>query len=405
VHYPIVAAPYRFVPPHHGRLWPKAFRPLLPAAAWRYAGVAAVEVQGADRLRESQAAGHGIMLCPNHPRSGDPLVVARLSADVRHPFYYMAAWYLFTRFYGLSRHVVRRLGGFSVFREGLDREALRTATTLLADARRPLVVFPEGVVTRVNDRVLPLLDGAAFVARSAARERARAGRGPVVVHPVAIKYYHRGDVNAAAGPVLDALEDRLTWRRRGHRPLVERVYHVAKGVMALKEIELLGQTQEGTLPERIARYIDALLTPLEKEWGIRPSPGGPAERVKRLRMAIVPDLAKGELDEAEKARRWRHLSDVFLAQAASCYPGDYIASRPTAERVLETLERFEEDITGRCRVHRPYHAVVRVGEVVPVGPDRPGRGEAEDPLTTRIHACIQSMLDELADGSTPIHPA
>jgi 1-acyl-sn-glycerol-3-phosphate acyltransferase len=403
MHYPIVAKPYRFVPPHAGRLWPALLRPAVPLLAWLYAGVRRVEIRGLEHLTESLTAGHGVMLCPNHPRRGDPLLVSRLSAVAGRPFHYMAAWYLFERLGAVSRWALRRCGAFSVHREGLDREALKSATRILAGGRRPLVVFPEGVVTRLNDRVCPLLDGPAFIARAAARQRAQASpAGRVVVHPVALKYYFRGDAHAVAERILDDLERRLTWRPQRHRPLVERVYQASRAVMALKEIELFGSTQEGTLPRRIAGYIDALLRPLADEWLGGAGGGSVAERVKRLRGAIVPDLAVGELGEAERARRWGHLSDIHTAQAASFYPGDYVASRPTAERILETLERFEEDTAGRCRVLRPFDVVLEVGESLPVTPERAGRAGGEDPLTAHLLGRIQAMLDRLI--GPPIAP-
>jgi 1-acyl-sn-glycerol-3-phosphate acyltransferase len=403
MHYPIVAKPYRFVPPHAGRLWPALLRPAVPLLAWLYVGVRRVEIRGLEHLSESLAAGHGLMLCPNHPRRGDPLLVSRLSAAAGRPFHYMAAWYLFERLGTVSRWALRRCGAFSVHREALDREALKTATRILAAGGRPLVVFPEGVVTRLNDRVCTLLDGPAFIARAAARQRAQTTpAGRVVVHPVALKYYFRGDPHAAAERILEDLERRLTWRSQRHRPLVERVYLVSRAVMALKEIELFGSTQEGTLPRRIAHYIDALLRPLEVEWLGGAIGGSVAERVKRLRGAITPDLIAGELGDAERARRWGHLSDIHTAQAASFYPGDYVASRPTADRILETLERFEEDTAGRCRVLRPFDAVLEVGAPLTVAPERAGRPGGEDPLTAQLQGRIQAMLDRLL--GPPIAP-
>jgi hypothetical protein len=254
-------------------------------------------------------------------------------------------------------------------------------------------VFPEGVVTRLNDKVCPLMEGATFLARAAAKQRAAAGTGRVVIHPVALKYYFRGNARAAAGQLLERLEQRLTWRPQTHRPLVERVYLASRAIMSLKEIELFGHTQEGTLPERIARYIDRLLEPLEREWLGRTGVGPPADRVKRLRGAIVPDLSAGELPEAECARRRAHLADIHLAQAASFYPGDYVASRPTAERILETLERFEEDTGDRGRALHPFEAVVQVGEALEVPTERAGRGD--DALAAQVQSRIQAMLDGL----------
>ena len=94
--------------------------------------------------------------------------------------------------------LLRRIGAFSIFREGLDREALRVAIRILVEARRPLVIFPEGIITRTNDRLGTLQEGVAFIARTAAKQRAQATPpGQVVIHPVALKYFFEGDLAAS----------------------------------------------------------------------------------------------------------------------------------------------------------------------------------------------------------------
>jgi 1-acyl-sn-glycerol-3-phosphate acyltransferase len=400
--YPILNQTYRFVPPHTGVWWPRVITALLPFHARRSWGLTQVEFRGVDHLRQSLDAGHGVMLCPNHPRRCDPAVLGMLSHQARRPFFAMAAWPIFQERGRLGRWILRRLGAFSVFREGLDRSAVKLATQILVEAQRPLVLFPEGVVTRLNDRICTLLDGASFIARAAAKHRAQAAPpGRVVVHPVAIKYYFRNDIHAAAGAVLDELETRLTWRRRPQQNLVERIIHVGTGLLSLKELEVLQHTQAGTLAERLTSLVDVILVPLEKEWLKQPASTPGAERIRRLRSAIVPDLTAPDLDEAERSRRWEHLADIQLAQQLLFYPSDYIRSRPTAERVLETVERFEEDITGAARIHRPLHAVVQVGEALEVGTARE-RGKGEDPLMADLHTRLQAMVDELADASTPL---
>lgn len=87
------------------------------------------------------------------------------------------------------------MGVFSVYREGMDRESLRCATQILAEGRRPLVLFPEGVISRTNDRLNNMMEGTVLVARSAAKQRAGLNPpGQVVIHPVAIRYFFDGDV-------------------------------------------------------------------------------------------------------------------------------------------------------------------------------------------------------------------
>ena len=65
------------------------------------------------------------------------------------------------------------MGAFSVNREGVDRQAINMAIEILETAERPLIVFPEGAVSRTNDRLHALLDGVAFIARAAAKRRAK----------------------------------------------------------------------------------------------------------------------------------------------------------------------------------------------------------------------------------------
>lgn len=51
--------------------------------------------------------------------------------------------------------------------------------------------------------------------------------------------------------------------------------------------------------------------------------------------------------EAEEAERHsQQLEALHIAQQLLGYPGDYLVSRPTIDRVLETLERLEEDMVG-----------------------------------------------------------
>ena len=191
--------------------------------------------------------------------------------------------------------------------------------------------------------------------------------------------------------MLDEIETRLTWRPSRGLPLHERFRKVGAGLLALKELEYLGHTQEGTIAERIAKLIDAILKPLEAEWANGNSDGHPVARVKRLRAAILPDMIKGDLDEAEKARRWRLLEDADLAQQLYHYPPNYVADGASKARMIETVERFEEDLTGKVTVHGPVEAKITVGDAIEVSTGREARGES-DPLMAAIEDQLRTML-------------
>jgi 1-acyl-sn-glycerol-3-phosphate acyltransferase len=393
----VIDKPYVPVQPYRGKIWPAALVRIGPWLLSRKFGISQVENSGQEHLKESLSAGHGIMLAVNHCRDCDPFVLGELSGGVGKPFYVMASWHVFQQ----SRwqaFLLRRAGAFSIYREGMDRAAVNTAVDILSSAERPLVIFPEGVVSRTNDRLNSLMDGAALIARTAAKRRQKDSNGKVVVHPVAIRYRFHGHLDAALQPVLDEIERRLTWHKSSSPSLSDRIVGIGAALLALKEIECLGQPQKGSVAERLAGLIDHILRPIETEWTHGDSEGSVVSRVKRIRIALVPDLVSGDIDELERTRRWRQLADVYLAQQLSNYPPDYIQGNPTPERLLETVERFEEDLTDLVRTYRPMTATVSVGAAIEALANRE-RGEG-DPLMAEIEHQLKKML-HIGDDTVP----
>lgn len=394
----VIAKPYRFVPPKHGAFWPALFGRWLPRYLRNSYGIEQVKFRGLEKLRQSIKSGHGIMLAPNHCRPCDPMVLGMLYHEAGCALYSLASWHLFmqSRF---QSFLLPRLGAFSIYREGLDREALKCAIQVLVSARRPLIVFPEGVVSRHNDRLNHLMEGTALMLRGAARQRAAlTPPGQVVVHPVAIRYFHQGDTNAAVASVLADIEKRLAWQQQDSLPAEERILKVGTALLAVKEIEYFGEPQTGTLAERLSGLVNRMLNPLEDEWLKGRHEKDVVARVKLLRTAILPDMVNGELSESECQRRWRHLEIVYLAQQIAFYPSGYFTPAPTPERLLETVERFEEDLTDLCRIHAPLKVVVDIGEAIPVPAEKP-RNADEDTLMETLRERLEALLAaSLLDG-------
>lgn len=391
MHRIIIDKPYQFVPPLDSWFWPTALDLAMPRILKRQYGMMNVEVLGVEHLRKSVQEGHGILLAPNHSRPCDPMVLSPLGQAVGRHFYIMASWHLFMQ-NRVQTFLLRRAGVFSIYREGMDKAALNAAIEILVAARRPLVIFPEGVISRTNDHLNPLMEGTSFIARNAARKRAKASpQAKVVIHPVAINYFFRGDVHAAIHPVLESIETRLSWRPTKGKHVVERIYRIGDALLSLKEMDYLGAPKSGELHPRLRALIEHLLAPLEQEYRQGQNESSVVTRVKRLRQAILPEMTTDTMPEAERDRRWRQLADLYLAQQLDFYPPDYIRSRPTPERILETVERFEEDLTDTARIHRPMHAVVQVGEAIEVSPDRE-RGAA-DPVMTKLEEQLKAMLE------------
>lgn len=397
----IFEKPYKFIPPHRGNLLPTLVQNFHIADRYlaKYEGVESYEIRDIERLKETMRSGAGVLLAPNHCRYADPLAMGWVAREIGSHVYAMASWHLFNQswFQALS---IRMLGGFSVYREGLDRQSLDTAVDALVEAQRPLIVFPEGAVFRTNDLLQPLLDGVAFLARTAARKREKKDGGQVVIHPVAIKYLYDGDVCAAVKPVLKEIEHRLTWSNRESASILDRIGKIALALLALKEIEYFGRAQEGNVQQRQVRLLDHLLGPLERKWLGAQQQGHLIPRIKQLRVKIVPNLTLPEVTPEMREQLWRDLSAIYLAQQVASYPPTYLREPTTVTRVLETVERFEEDLTDRARVHRGLHCVIRIGEAIPVSIDKPPRDQ-EDPVMFQLRTQLQAMLELLSAEAAP----
>lgn len=395
----IIEKPYQFIPPHRGNWWPSFIQRFkLIDIYLKRQGIETYECRNSERLRASLDAGHGIMLAPNHARPDDPIAIGWLAREVNTHVYAMASWHLFhqDRF---TAWAIRKMGGFSVNREGIDRQSLNTAIEILTQAERPLILFPEGVVSRTNDKLGALLDGVAFLARSAAKRREKENSShKVVIHPIAIKYLFRGDLKKTLDPILSDIESRLSWRPRSNAPLMERVRKLGFALLTLKEMEYFGDAQTGNLSERLNRLVDRLLQPLEIEWIGKTQSDHLVSRIKTLRMKILPDIIQGDISEQERERRWAQLHDIYLAQQVYSYPPDYLTAEISGDRILETVERYEEDLTDSVKVHGNLHVIMDVGEAITVSPTRDRKADG-DPLMNRIDADLQLMLDELAKES------
>jgi Acyltransferase len=392
----IVEKPYAFVKPARTTFWSWLFQSIdLPARVLASKEkVTSHELRGAEHLKESIRAGHGILLTPNHSRTADPLAMGWVAQGAKCHVYGMASWHLYQN--KIQGWALKSMGAFSVNREGVDRAAVNLAVEILTHAERPLVVFPEGATTRTADRLGPLLDGVAFIARAAAKKRAKqTPAGKIVIHPIAIKYLFQGDVAVAVDETLTRLESRLSWRPQRELPLVPRILKVGSALLALKEMEHFGEPQTGTFEVRMNRLCDFLLQPWENEWLGSASTGPIFPRVRALRTKILPDLVEGRVQPAERSRRWRALADLYLAQQIGAYPPDYLASRPSGDRMLEIVEKFEEDLTDTPRPHGPTKAVIEIGEALEVSPERE-RGAAVDPLLLELEGRLQTMLNRLA---------
>ncbi len=409
----IIEEPYEFIPPGRGKLWPWLVKLVLNRYLRQAHAIHSVECREVQRIRDSLAAGHGVLMAPNHCRLSDPMLLGVLAKHMQRDLHSMASWHLFKQDW-FSGFLTRKLGAFSVYREGVDRQAINTAVDILVEGKRPLVMFPEGAISRHNDQLMPLMDGPSFIARTAAKRReknnAKDGNAPngnakggVVVHPIAIRYFFRGDLETTVQPVLEEIESHFSWYPQCDKTIIQRLRQLGQALLSLKEVEYLGAARVGEFEERVESLLVDVLTRLEGHWDLKDTGEGVVTRVKNLRSAILPDLLKNNLSAAERQERWKQLAACYYVQQISHYPPHYVHREGPniLEHILETVERFEEDFTDHARTHGPLHAVIQVGEAIPVSSKRV-RGKGADPVMNGIRTQLTDMLSKLSDEAVKV---
>ena len=205
----------------------------------------------------------------------------------------------------------------------------------------------------------------------------------------------RSKTHQTVEPVLRAIEQQLTWGQHCSGSLLSRISRIGEALLSLKEIEHIGKAQDGSIPQRQVRLIDHLLNPLEQKWLGAEQTLPLIGRVKQLRMKIVPELVEHSVAKQRRAEIWRDLSAIYLSQQLGSYPPNYLRLPTTVTRVLETVERIDEDLNDHARIHWPLHAILEVGPAIEVDIGKPPR-VGEDPLMSQLRDSLQSMLDQLA---------
>lgn len=353
-----------------------------------------IDAQGFDRVKEAALAGKGVLVTPNHSAHYDSAALYLAADRVDLPLYTMAAWQVFAMCSTFESWAMQRLGCFSVDREGADRQAFKQAVDILRQQPHPLVIFPEGDIYHVNDRVVPFREGAAAIALSAAKRAER----PIVVFPTAIKFFYVDDPTDALHGLMDQLEERLYLRPQPDAELAQRIHRFAEAALALKELDYLGHTCSGRLRERVVSLTEAVLSQLEQRHDIR-AEGTTPERVKVLRKRLI-DLLDDDKLPRENPIRFHQLQqdmeDVFFVAQCFSYPGDYLVDSPSIERMAETADKFEEDVLGKDlpTIRGRRRVVIQVGEPIEIETQRRGRDHVVE-LTQQMQQRVQEMLGEL----------
>lgn len=397
-----------FWPPKPGRIWDLLLWP-LHRHGLKHHRISRVEVAGIEHLRKLDPR-DGALICPNHSYTGDGSVMLevgrRALRQAGRRCYTMAAWHVFRGHGGIDGFLLQHMGVFSVDREGCDRRAIRQAADLLSTGQS-LVVFPEGEIYHLNEKLTPLREGVAFMAAAAQRDLEKsASLARVWILPTSIRYRFDDDVLPALRARVAMIEKRLLITPRPDAPLHRRILHVGEVLLTLKEKQHLGRSNEsaGELPARLRQLCEHVLSRREQEHlGRCNSDDSVPGRVKKLRQKLLEFACDDESNSPAKILPAIRdaLSDVHLALQLWSYPGDYLTSDPTPERMAETLEKFAEDMDNVYAKPIGWRAaVVTIGQPIDVKSHMSaGKPRA---IATELTATLERGLQSLMARTAPL---
>lgn len=352
-----------------------------------------IDVEGREHVQQAIDGNQGVLITPNHSCHADAFTLYHAADELDVPFSFMTAFQVLENVHPVRRWLLRKHGCFSVNREGTDLRAFRQAVEILQSEPYPLVIFPEGEVYHTNERVTPFREGPATIALSAAKRAER----PIVCVPCGMRYYYVNDPTDELKAVMSRLEQAMFWRPRTDLPLHDRIYRMAEGLLALKEIEYLDETRAGDVPDRVAALAEAILHRWEGRTDIASGDRSTPERVKQLRQHAIDQLQKADESPVDEPTLSALLDDMHVVVQLYSYPGDYVAERPSIERIAETIDKLEEDVIGvsPAIIRGSRQAVVSFGEPISVDTTQ-DRKEAAPMLTRQLEYGVQSQLSRLA---------
>ncbi len=375
--------------------------PLIPRLARKVVGV---DVDEQDWARLASLRDHRFILTPNHPSSNDPLIALWIGRRLGRSFNYLACRELFAGAYGL---LLQRLGCYSILRGALDREAVRTTVSLLAEQDRQLVIFPEGEIYGHNDMLLPFQSGVVQMGFMALERLQKAGREPgLPVVPAAVKYLHVVEARPAIREGLERLELALGVHRDPERDDYLRLRRVGERVLARVEQEYRLQGGDRPPAERVEEVKAAILKRVADSLGVPPPGGRFAEGLHALLGEVhefAEEFADAGTDYDQRLHRKRHVAavplyqDLWRLQNMLAVTDGYVAAHMTTERFVEVMNRLEVEVFGGQRTRIPSRARLRIAEPVELGEHLDAYREKKRVAVTETTAALERRMRELLE--------
>ncbi len=399
--YPIDIPP-RWWSPQPRWLWMQLWKPIRRFQQKRQERIERIDVVGLEHVKDARQRGYGVLMTANHPGHADGYLLFEAFSKLRTTGYVVTTWQVFQMARRLECMQYRQHGCFSIDRDGADRQAFRQARDVLANTNRPLVIFPEGEVYHLNERVTPFREGAAAMALAALKRSAR----PIACVPTALKYTYVEDVTPELCDVLTKIESQLGGQPQTSLAMLDRIERVADAILARLELRYFSEVRTAGLPQRITELANQIVDGVDRHFGTRTS-GLIPQRIKVLRQLGIRRRRELPAQDPRRDAVEQQLEELFLALQLYSYPGDYVREHPSLERLAETIDKLEEDVlqATTASVRGKRRATITFG--VPTLLTDPAEWPDPQLLTDELQRKVQQLLDATRsplEFSPPVRP-
>lgn len=406
--------PFTFRPPKRSRLVIALCKRFLPFVIRRKLKVTQIEI-GDDDLEKLRALrSKRCLLMPSHSGGFEPHIILYLSKLLGDDYNYLAAMEAFEKS-PIIGWIMQRIGAYSIIRGTTDRPSFQMTKQLLVDAKRWLVIFPEGQTVWQNDTVIPFQQGVvqlAFKAYEAAVKQDESAS--LFCVPISIKYAYLKDMRSHRDASLERLESRL-FPSDSMAPEMpnERLRRIGKAVLIANEkSHNVKPDEDASFDDRLQMMKETIIRRIERKLELTPRAGQSLlDRTHALFNAVdrivyeEPQASEYEQKLAnERQQAARDLYDDLwrVLQLVAIYDG-YVRELMTVERFMDVLGLLEMEVLGERRIWGPRKAMVRVGDCVDLRDHfstykADKRGVIQQ-VTLAVESQVRQMLSTLADSA------
>lgn len=380
-------------------------------------GIAGIEYDPAELERLRALEPYNVLLTPNHPTLGEPVVMFHLSCKVKQPFYFLTAREVFNEYYGVYGWVIQHIGGYSLLRGTIDRESFRKTREILAQQGAKLVVFPEGEVHLQNGTLLPFQSGVFQMAFWGVEEARKAGRpdDPFYIVPVGLRYRYPQDISEEIEISLGRLEQFTGAKREANDDTYIRLRRITLAMLKSleKEYRITVPKSEDELAEDLTHRLDgikeAILLRVAAAAGLSAPKGETLIDRMRSLSHLVNQLAHKEpqaatpydleLSYQQRERAKPLIKDLNrLSNWIAAYDG-YIRENPTQARIADTIIRMEKECFGTPKFNQKRQYRVHIGEPLNLTECWPAYETNKRAEVNRVTKVVEGRVAELLEAS------